>query len=169
VGIIITGNEIFSGMIKDEFEPILRRKVTDLNSTVIDVVKAPDELDFIKGKIRDFLDQGADLILTTGGMSVDPDDVTRKAVVRAGADACTYGASVLPGAMFMIAYVGNVPVLGIPACGIYHEITLFDLLFPRFLAGERIDRRDIAVLGHGGLCLDCTECRYPRCPFGKGA
>jgi len=167
VGIVITGNELFSGLIQDQFEPLLRRKIADIGSQVIGAVVAPDDTIFIERKIRDFLHQETDLILTTGGMSVDPDDVTRQAIVRAGAQEFVYGASVLPGAMFMMAYVDAVPIMGIPACGIYHTITLFDLLLPRVLAGERITRRDIAGLGQGGLCLDCTECSYPRCPFGK--
>jgi molybdenum cofactor synthesis domain-containing protein len=167
-GIIMTGNEIFAGLVQDQFEPILRRKLSHIGSEVIGAVAAPDDADDIKEKIWDFLNRGVDLILTTGGLSVDPDDVTRQAVLRAGASDFVYGASVLPGAMFMIAYLDSVPVMGIPACGIYHEITLFDLLLPRVLAGERITRKDIAVLGHGGLCLDCTTCRYPMCPFGKG-
>jgi molybdenum cofactor synthesis domain-containing protein len=168
VGIIMTGNEIFAGLVQDQFEPILRRKLSHIGSEVIGAVAATDDADDIKEKIWDFLNRGADLILTTGGLSVDPDDVTRQAVLRTGASDLVYGASVLPGAMFMIAYLDSVPVMGIPACGIYHEITLFDLLLPRVLAGERIARKDIAPLGHGGLCLDCTTCRYPMCPFGKG-
>jgi len=168
VGVIITGNEVFSRLIPDRFEPVLRRKVTALGSQVQEVIFAPDDTDFIEKQINRFLRTGIDLVLTTGGMSVDPDDVTRNAVARAGATELTYGAAVLPGAMFMIAYIGSVPVIGVPACGIYHEVTLLDLLLPRVLAGERIGRRQIATLGHGGLCLDCPECRYPLCPFGKG-
>jgi molybdopterin biosynthesis enzyme len=107
------------------------------------------------------------MIITTGGMSVDPDDVTRLAVKDAGADEMTYGSAVLPGAMLMVAYIGDVPVVGVPACGMFHDITLFDLVFPRILAGEKIGRKELAALGHGGLCLNCEVCRYPVCPFGK--
>lgn len=168
VGIIITGNEVFSGLVRDRFESVLRRKITTLGSKVEEVIFAPDDTSFIEKQIARFVHTGIDLILTAGGMSVDPDDVTRNAVAGAGARELTYGAAVLPGAMFMIAYIGSIPVMGVPACGIYHEVTLLDLLLPRVLAGERINRRDIAALGHGGLCLNCPECRYPRCPFGKG-
>ena len=168
VGIIVTGNEVFSGLIQDRFEEVLRPKIAQIGSTVEEVIYAPDDPGFIEREIRRFIDDGIDLILTTGGMSVDPDDVTRNAVANAGGTDLTYGAAVLPGAMFMIAYIGSVPVLGVPACGIYHEATLLDLLLPRVLAGERIGREEIAALGHGGLCLDCPECRYPLCPFGKG-
>jgi hypothetical protein len=167
-GIVITGNEVFTRLIEDQFEPVLRKKIDGMGSEVMGVVFAPDDPDFIEREIRQFLSNGADLLLITGGMSVDPDDVTRQAIAQAGATEFIYGAPVLPGAMFMISYIDSVPILGIPACGLYHEATIFDLVLPRVLAGERINREDIAVLGHGGLCLHCPECRYPVCPFGKG-
>jgi molybdenum cofactor synthesis domain-containing protein len=169
VGIVITGNEVFTGLIKDKFEPVLRKKLAGLNCTILGVTLAPDDSKAISEEIRRFLEAGADLILTTGGMSVDPDDVTRLAIRQAGAKKLVYGASVIPGAMFLAAYLDNVPVLGIPACGIYHEITILDLVLPRILAGERLTRKDIAVWGHGGLCLHCQQCHYPNCSFGKGA
>jgi len=168
VGIIITGNEIFSGLIQDQFEPVLQRKISQTASEVDEVILAPDSARFIAQEIARLLAKGINLILTTGGMSVDPNDETRQGIIQAGATEFIYGASVLPGAMFMMAYIGTVPLMGIPACGIYHEVTLLDLLLPRVLAGERITRKDIAALGHGGLCLDCPQCRYPICPFGKG-
>jgi hypothetical protein len=167
VGILITGNEVYHGMIKDQFESILRSKINDIGSYVREVAFAPDDSKFISETLIRFIESGVDLILTTGGMSVDPDDVTRAGIVAAGAADCLYGSPVLPGAMFMIAYIGDVPVLGVPACGIYHKTTMLDLLLPRILAGGRITRRDLAVMGHGGLCLDCETCRYPICPFGK--
>jgi hypothetical protein len=101
-------------------------------------------------------------------MSVDPDDVTRKGIAMAGAEEVHYGAAVLPGAMFMTAYFQGIPLLGIPACGLHHRITVLDLILPRILAGEHIGKKELAFLGHGGLCRDCEECVYPRCPFGKG-
>ena len=107
------------------------------------------------------------MLITTGGMSVDPDDVTRFAIKRLGATEITYGAAMLPGAMFLIAYLERIPIIGIPACGMYHKITIFDLILPRVLAGEKIGRQEIAELGHGGLCLQCKKCTYPVCPFGK--
>jgi len=167
-GIIITGSEVFSRLIEDQFEAVLRRKIEGIGSEVSGVALAPDDADFIAQLIRQFLAQGTDLILLTGGMSVDPDDVTRRGVALAGAGEVLYGAPVLPGAMFMITSIGEVPVLGIPACGLYHETTVFDLVVPRVLAGEALTRQDLARLGHGGLCLNCPECRFPRCSFGKG-
>jgi hypothetical protein len=167
-GILITGNEVFSHLIEDQFEPVLRRKMDKIGSEVMGVAFTPDDAGCIAAEIRRFLSEGADLLLITGGMSVDPDDVTRQAVVDAGGMDILYGAPVLPGAMFMIATIGTVPILGVPACGLYHETTIFDLVLPRVLAGERLTRKEIAALGHGGLCLHCGDCRYPRCPFGKG-
>ena len=108
------------------------------------------------------------LILLSGGMSVDPDDVTRLAIEQAGAEEMYYKAAALPGAMFLTAYIGDVPLLGVPACGLHHRITVLDLVLPRILVGERIEKKDLAFFGHGGLCKDCQECTYPHCPFGKG-
>ena len=101
-------------------------------------------------------------------MSVDPDDVTRSAIRQAGADEVYYGAAVLPGAMFLVAYIGDVPLLGVPACGLHHRITVLDLVLPRILAREKIGKKELAFLGHGGLCRDCPECTHPHCAFGKG-
>lgn len=167
-GIVITGNEVFSHLIEDQFEPVLRRKMDQIGSEVVGVVFAPDDTECIVQEIGQLISEGADLLLITGGMSVDPDDVTRQAIVEAGGMDILYGAPVLPGAMFMIANIDSVPVLGVPACGLYHETTMLDLMLPRIRAGERLTRKEIAALGHGGLCLHCAECRCPRCPFGKG-
>jgi molybdenum cofactor synthesis domain-containing protein len=169
VGIVITGSEVYHGLIEDRFAPILTEKVTTLGGEVIGPAFAPDDAELISRAIRTHLDNGCDLILLSGGMSVDPDDVTRQGIRRAGADEVHYGAAVLPGAMFLVAYIGSVPLLGVPACGLYHRITVLDLVLPRILTGEKIGKAELAFLGHGGLCKDCDECSYPHCPFGKGA
>lgn len=169
VGLVITGNEVFSGLIEDKYAAILSRKVRDLGSEVIASTLAPDNVDTISGIIKDHIQKGCDLIMTSGGMSVDPDDVTRASIRQAGADEINYGAAVLPGAMFLVAYIGEVPILGMPACGLHHRTTVLDLILPRILAGEKIGKKQLALLGHGGLCHDCKECIYPHCPFGKGA
>ncbi|MCF8095744.1 MAG: molybdopterin-binding protein [Desulfobacteraceae bacterium] len=166
-GVLITGSEVYHGRIKDKFEPIIREKVKNLGGEVIEVIFLPDDDEMIAEAALRVLETGANIILTTGGMSVDPDDRTRFALKKAGATDMVYGSSVLPGAMFMIAYLKNVPVLGIPACGVFARTTIFDLVYPRVLAGEKITREEIASLGHGGLCLNCKSCVYPRCPFGK--
>jgi molybdenum cofactor synthesis domain-containing protein len=166
-GLVITGNEVFHGRIQDRFEPVLRKKLEALGSEVSMVHFAPDDPDRIAAAIRACLEAGADLIITSGGMSVDPDDVTRAGIRRAGAENSVYGTPVLPGAMLLCGRIGKIPVLGLPACGMFHNITVFDLILPRILAGESIDRADLAALGHGGLCRNCPDCRYPVCNFGK--
>ena len=167
VGLVITGNEVYHGLIEDRFRPILSEKVTDLGCTVGGVEFAPDDAESIRDAIQSHLERGCDLLMLSGGMSVDPDDVTRQGIRLAGAAEMHYGSAVLPGAMFLVAYIEDVPLLGVPACGLYHRITVLDLVLPRILAGEKIGKAELAFLGHGGLCKDCEECSYPHCPFGK--
>jgi molybdenum cofactor synthesis domain-containing protein len=167
VGLVITGNEVYHGLIEDRFAPILSEKVRSLGSKVDGITFAPDDEEKISAAIRSHIDRGCDLLLLSGGMSVDPDDVTRKGIQQAGATEMHYGAAVLPGAMFLVAYIEDVPLLGVPACGLYHRTTVLDLVLPRILTGERIGKAELAFLGHGGLCKDCEECVYPHCPFGK--
>jgi len=167
VGVVITGNEVYHGKIKDAFAPVITKKIEEIGGELVGVYYAPDDKAFIVDRLRELLNAGADMLITTGGMSVDPDDVTRFAIRELGAVDITYGSAVLPGAMFLTAYLGKVPILGIPACGMYAKTTIFDLVLPRVLAGEKIGRRELAELGHGGLCLKCDVCRYPVCPLGK--
>lgn len=171
VGVIITGNEIYCGRIKDAFAPILRKKIEAFQGEIMGIHYEPDNASSIEERLVELISRGADLLLVTGGMSVDPDDVTRFAIKRLGAREIHYGAAVLPGSMILVTYIDDsdrtIPLIGIPACGIFHEVTVFDLLLPRILGGEYIGRRELAEMGHGGLCLNCKECRYPICPFGK--
>jgi hypothetical protein len=167
VSVLITGNEVFYGLIKDKFESIITKKVRELGGEILEVVFLPDDDEMISEAALLQLEKGADLLITTGGMSVDPDDRTRAAMQKAGIQDIVYGTPVLPGAMFMVAYLGKIPVLGIPACGMYASRTILDLVYPRVLTGEKITRKEIAELGHGGLCLNCKSCTYPVCPFGK--
>ncbi|MDA8155935.1 MAG: molybdopterin-binding protein [Actinomycetota bacterium] len=170
-GVVITGSEVYHGKIKDAFAPVIRKKVEEFGGEIVGLYYAPDDVAYITKRLEELIEAGVDLLVTTGGMSVDPDDVTRFAIRQIGAKDITYGSAVLPGAMFLVANLERngrtIPVLGIPACGMYHNITIFDLIFPRILAEEKIGRRELAELGHGGLCLHCKECRYPECPFGK--
>ncbi len=168
-GLIITGNEVYHGLIQDRFAPILTQKVEALGSEVAAVEFLPDDAQAISRTIRTFLGQGCNLLLISGGMSVDPDDVTRNGIRLAGATEMHYGSGVLPGAMFLVAYLGEVPLLGVPACALHHKVTVLDLVLPRLLSGERIGKMELALLGHGGLCRDCPNCLYPDCPFGKGS
>lgn len=167
-GLVVTGNEVYHGLIQDRFAPVLTKKVEALGSEVVSLDFAPDDAEAIARVIRSHLDGGCDLLLLSGGMSVDPDDVTRHGIRLAGATEIHYGAAVLPGAMFLVAYLGKVPLLGVPACALHHGITALDLVLPRILAGEHIGKSELAFLGHGGLCRDCPECSYPHCPLGKG-
>ncbi len=168
VGLVITGNEVYHGLIEDRFVPILSEKVSVLGSKVAGTAFAPDDAGLIRKAICTHLDCGCDLLMLSGGMSVDPDDVTRQGIRLAGATEMHYGAAVLPGAMFLVAYLGDVALLGVPACGLHHRVTVLDLVLPRILAGEKIGKAELAFLGHGGLCRDCPQCSYPHCPFGKG-
>jgi len=168
-GIITTGNEVFKGRITDKFGPVVKKKIEDYDCNVLNHIIVPDDAGQISGAVNSLVEQGVELILTTGGMSVDPDDVTPRAVREAGAEIITYGAPVLPGAMIMVAYMKDIPILGLPGCVMYHATTIFDLLLPSVLAGERITKPMVARLGLGGLCLNCAVCRYPVCSFGTGA
>ena len=167
-GLVVTGNEVYHGLIQDRFAPTLTGKIEALGSEVANLAFAPDDAEAIARAIRSHLDRGCNLLLLSGGMSVDPDDVTRHGIRLAGATEMHYGAAVLPGAMFLVAYLGEVPLLGVPACALHHGATALDLVLPRILAGEHIGKAELAFLGHGGLCRDCPECTYPRCSFGKG-
>ncbi|SPF50859.1 Molybdopterin binding domain protein [Syntrophobacter sp. SbD1] len=167
VGLVTTGNEIFHGRIEDKFGPIVRAKFAELGSTVIGQELVSDDVAMTVRAIHHFLEQGAGMIALTGGMSVDPDDQTPNSIRAAGGEVVTYGAPVLPGSMFMLAYIGQTPVLGLPGCVMYHKASIFDLVVPRILAGERITREEIVAMGHGGFCSNCPDCRFPVCGFGK--
>lgn len=166
-GLVTTGSEVFHHRIEDKFGPVVQSKIAELGSRVFRQIYAPDDIAIIREAIRTLIEEGAELILTTGGMSVDPDDVTPAAIRGVGGRVVVYGAPVLPGSMFMLAYLGDIPILGLPGCVMYHKTTIFDLILPRILAGDEITRTDIAKLGHGGLCLECSTCEFPNCAFGK--
>ena len=167
VGILVTGTEVFLGLIQDRFIPIIRAKTEKIGCSVVHSKIVPDERDAISSGIRELLNAGADLIVTTAGLSVDPDDVTRQGLSDAGAADMLYGAPILPGAMTLLARIGNVQVIGVPACALFFKTTSFDLLLPRLLADIPITRADLAVMGHGAFCLECKSCSFPKCPFGK--
>ena len=168
VGIVTTGSEIYHGRIQDKFGDILRRKFGALGCTVTEQLFADDDEEMIADRIQELKQKGAEMIAVTGGMSVDPDDRTPAGIRRAGVDIITYGAPVLPGAMFLLGYLDDVPVVGLPGCVMYHGASVFELVVPRLLAGERMQRKDIKLLGHGGLCRGCKVCTFPNCGFGKG-
>ena len=169
-GLVTTGNEVYAGLIEDTFSPVIRRKLAEYSCEVTDHVILDDNPGKITDAIRQMLDKGLDMVLCTGGMSVDPDDKTPLAI-RNGTDrVVTYGAPVLPGAMFMLAYSGDGrPVVGLPGCVMYAGRTVFDQVLPWLLAGVPVTGKMLSVMGQGGLCLGCGECHYPNCGFGAAA
>lgn len=172
VGIVTTGNEVFHGRIKDTFGPVVIDKVKEFDVDIIGQTIVDDNPENITNSILDFIKNGADMVLCTGGMSVDPDDKTPKAIKDTGARVVSYGAPVLPGAMLLCAYYEkdnkNIPIIGLPGCVMYAKRTIFDLILPRIMADEVITKDDLSKLGLGGLCLNCDVCTYPNCGFGKG-
>ena len=151
VHLVVTGSEVFTGRIKDGFEPVVSRKVEEMGSSVESVKIAPDDPDVIAGHIKNAKRAGADVILVSGGMSVDPDDKTPEGIRRSGAKVETHGFPVLPGSMFLMAYIDQTPVMGLSGCVLHDPFTAFDALLPRLLAGEKVTRADIMAMGHGGL------------------
>ncbi len=167
VGMVITGNEVFRGNIKDGFSPVLHRKVEALGCTINNEAILPDDADMVAQTIQEFKASGSEVIICTGGMSVDPDDVTPEGIRRSGARIRFYGLPVLPGAMFLYARLKQTSIIGAPACVLHAPTTAFDVLFPRVLAGEELTFAGTRQLGHGGLCLGCQPCHFPVCPLGK--
>ena len=168
-GIVATGNEVYYGRIRDEFTPVVIQKLEEAGAEVAGVRLSDDRNANIEKCIREFLDEGCDLIVCTGGMSVDPDDRTPLAIRNVCGSKVTYGAPVLPGAMFMLAYYGDtkIPVMGLPGCVMYARRTIFDIVLPRVMTGEILKKSDFDKLGEGGLCLNCKTCTFPNCGFGK--
>lgn len=170
-GIVTTGSEVFKGRIKDAFGPVVRAKLEEYGVEVIGQKIVDDGKENIINALKEFLAQGVDMLLCTGGMSVDPDDCTPGAIKEFGVQIESYGAPVLPGAMFLLGYYEHegktVPVMGLPGCVMYARRTIFDLVLPRVLAGEHVTGQDLWSYGEGGLCLSCPECHFPNCGFGK--
>lgn len=167
IGIVTTGSEVFHGRIKDGFGPVLRQKAERYGCEIMGQIFAADNIEQITSAVFSFIDKGAEAVMLTGGMSVDPDDVTPASIRNTGAEIVTYGVPVLPGAMFMIAYLGDTVLMGLPGCVMFNKTTIFDIVFPLILAGERPSRADLLKYGHGGFCMSCEVCTYPKCGFGK--
>lgn len=171
VGIVTTGSEVKKGLIKDTFTPVLIGKVSEYPSKILGQTMPGDDKEQITADIKRLIDEGADLVICSGGMSVDPDDRTPGAIKDTGARIVTYGAPVLPGAMLLVAYYEKdgrkVPILGLPGCVMYAKRTVFDLILPRIMADDEIFEDEIAAYGEGGLCLNCKVCTFPNCGFGK--
>ena len=176
VGIVTTGNEVFYGRIEDTFTPVIESKFKEYDAEIIDHEIWNDDDTKVTASIRKMIDEGADIICCTGGMSVDPDDRTPLAIKNTGARIVSYGAPVLPGAMFLLAYYEvkeganprTVTIMGLPGCVMYAKRTIFDLILPHVMADDEVTADDLAALGEGGLCLNCPVCTFPNCGFGKG-
>ena len=167
LGVIITGSEIYSGRIRDKFEPVVRAKMKQYPAQILGVTICDDDLDMITSEAKKFLDQGADFLIFTGGMSVDPDDLTPTAIRTLGADIVTHGVPSQPGNMTLVAYLGETAILGVPGAAISLPTTIFDVLLPQIFAGDRITKADLIRLGDGGLCQLCKSCHFPNCTFGR--
>ena len=168
VGIVTTGSEIFKGRIQDTFTPVIREKIAEYGIEEAEHILCDDDHVKITEAIMEMIARGCNMVICTGGMSVDPDDRTPLAIKNTGAEIVTYGAPVLPGAMFMLAYYdGAIPVMGLPGCVMYAKRTIFDLVLPRIMTGEKLKAKDLNLLGQGGLCLSCPVCTFPNCGFGK--
>lgn len=167
LGVIITGSEIYSGRIKDKFEPVVRAKMKRYPAQILGVTICDDDLDMITSEAKKFLDRGADFLIFTGGMSVDPDDLTPTAIRSLGADIVTHGVPSQPGNMTLVAYLGETAILGVPGAAISLPTTIFDVLLPQIFAGDRITKADLIRLGDGGLCQLCKSCHFPNCTFGR--
>lgn len=166
VGIVVTGTEVFEGRIVDAFAPVLTKKIMFYQGELLEVRFAPDDEAIIKAEIEALVEGGAELVMVSGGMSVDPDDCTPLAIKAIATEVITYGSPVLPGAMFMLAYYDEIPIIGIPACGMFNKITVLDLVLPYLFTAEKVTKKMIGKMAHGGLCLQCETCHYPNCAFG---
>lgn len=169
VAVITTGTEVNSGRIKDGFNRVIRQKIAPFQGRWMGQVIVPDHSELIAREIQNAVAEGAQLVIVTGGMSVDADDATPQAIRTSGAEVVFYGAPILPGSQFMLAYQGGVPICGVPGGALFSRKTTLDLLLPRIFAGDRIIRQDIVAMGHGGLCEECRVCHFPQCPFGKAS
>lgn len=167
VGVIITGSEIYHGRIQDKFEPVVRRKMAQYPADILGIKICDDDLDMITKAGRDFLSRGADFLIFTGGMSVDPDDLTPSAIKDLGGQIISYGVPAQPGNMTLLAYLGDVPVMGVPGAAISLPTTVFDVLLPQIFSGDRLTKEDLIRLGNGGLCQQCQTCHWPNCTFGR--
>lgn len=166
-GLIITGSEIFEGRIKDRFESVVRKKLAYFPGEIIGVRVCDDKMEMIIDAAKELLDAGADFLIFTGGMSVDPDDLTPGAIKNLGADIISHGLPAQPGNMTLLAYLGDIPLLGVPGAAISLPTTMFDVLLPQIFTGLKFTKQDLINLGEGGLCRMCKDCHYPDCTFGR--
>ncbi len=171
-GIIVTGNEVYHGLVEDRFLPVVSRKLAQYQAEVYQNTQLPDDKEKMVAAIRDFIAGGCEIIVLTGGTSVDPNDVTPLAISEAGGRRFIRGVPLQPGNMFTMAWINHedreIPVCAVPAAALFYPHTAFDVFLPRLLTGQQLDKKEVAALGHGGLCHFCRQCVYPVCSFGRG-
>lgn len=167
VGVVVTGSEVYTGRIQDKFEPVVRHKMQQYPSEILGVTICDDDLDMITAAGQKYLDEGADILIFTGGMSVDPDDLTPTAIRNLGADIITHGVPAQPGNMTLVAYKDDVAILGVPGAAISLPTTIFDVLLPQIFTGDKLTKQDLIRLEDGGLCRMCKVCHFPTCTFGR--
>lgn len=167
IGVVVIGTEVYEGRVMDGFAPVMKEKIRHYGCSLLDIQYCPDDLKTIENAINDMMHNGAEIVLACGGMSVDADDLTPRAIKNTTQFVVSYGMPIIPGNMLMLAYKGNTAVLGIPAAAIFLKNTSLDIILPRILAGDKITRKELAAYGHGGLCWGCKTCTYPICPYGK--
>lgn len=167
VGVIITGSEVYHGRVQDKFAPVIRKKLERYPCEILGIQVCDDDLEMIHAAAKEHLRNGADLLILTGGMSVDPDDLTPAAIRKLEADIVSYGVPSQPGNMTLVAYLGDIPVLGIPGAAIKLPTTVFDVLLPQVFSGDKISKEELISLGDGGLCQMCNVCHWPNCTFGR--
>ena len=167
IGVVITGSEVYHGRIQDKFEPVVRRKMETYPAEIVGIAICDDDLDMIVSAAKEHLEHGADFLVFTGGMSVDPDDLTPSAIRALGADIVSYGVPSQPGNMTLVAYLGDIAILGVPGAAISLPTTVFDVLLPQIFAGDRLTKEELIRLGSGGLCQLCGSCHWPNCTFGR--
>lgn len=167
IGVVITGSEVYHGRIKDKFEPVVRAKMKHYPCEIVGVTICDDDLNMIVDAAKQHIANGVDCLFFTGGMSVDPDDLTPTAVRQLGAEIISHGVPSQPGNMTLVAYLGDVPILGVPGAAIKLATTIFDVLLPQVFAGDRITKEELINLAEGGLCQMCKVCHWPNCTFGR--
>jgi len=165
--VITTGSEVYKGRIKDKFGPVMKDKILAFDGDFMGQEFCPDDLETIAAAIQNYVARGAELIILTGGMSVDPDDLTPGAIKKSGARIVTYGVPAQPGNMFLMAYLGKTALMGVPGCAMFCRTTVLDVVLPRVFAGEELMKEEFIRMGEGGFCSGCKECTYPNCYFGR--
>ena len=165
--LVTTGREIWEGKVEDAFSAKLAKKLSLYKAPLIAHETAPDDKAIIRQRIEAVISKGAEVVLCTGGMSVDADDVTPAAIRDVASEVVFRWTPALPGSNLMLAKKGSVFLLGVPACAAHAEITVLDTVMHRLYAGLSLTNKEVRRWGVGGLCRACKICNYPTCFFGS--